>query len=107
MQAIRNALARLVGDTVSREAHEAALERISALLELSANQQAEIMDQVLKMDAKQVVIETYQEDMRRTSAEVVRLRAALARMKTERDEWRDRALGYLEKMGGPKKRVLG
>ncbi|MNP52350.1 hypothetical protein D3C76_1467380 [compost metagenome] len=51
------------------------------------------------------MIEVYQEDLQKTSAEVVRLRTALARVKTERAEWRDRALGYREKMGGQKRRT--
>ncbi|MNZ06738.1 hypothetical protein D3C78_234950 [compost metagenome] len=105
MQAIRNAVARLLGGAVSCEEHDAAQERIRALLKLSASQQAEIMGQTQRLKANRVVIEVYQEDLQKTSAEVVRLRTALARVKTERAEWRDRALGYREKMGGQKRRT--
>lgn len=107
MQAIRNAVARLVGDTVSREEHETAQERIRALLELSANQQAEIMDQAQRLTSCAAIAEAYKQDLQQTSAEVVRLRAALVRVKTERTEWRDRAMGYREKMGIQKRRARG
>lgn len=107
MQAIRNAVARLVGDTVSREDHEAAQERIRSLLELSANQQAEIMDQAQRITSCAAIAEAYKQDLQQTSDEVVRLRAALARVKTERNNWRDRALEYREKMGGQRSRVRG
>lgn len=107
MQAIRNAVARLIGDTVSREEHEAIQERTSSLLKLAADQQAEIMDQEQQLKANRVVIEVYQEDLQQTSAEVVRLRAALARLKGERNDWQNRALGYREKMGIQKRRVRG
>ncbi len=105
MQAIRKALARLVGDTVSREDHQAAQERIRALIELSASQQAEVMDQAQRLAALLEVAKAYKRDMQEASAEVVRLRAALARLKGERNDWRDRALQYREKMGGQKRRV--
>lgn len=107
MQAIRNALARLVGDTVSREEHQAAQERIRALLELSANQQAEIMDQAQRLTSCAGIAEAYKHDLQQSSAEVVRLRAALARLKGERNDWRDRAMGYREKMGMQRRRVRG
>ncbi|MCM2317980.1 MAG: hypothetical protein NDI93_01465 [Pseudomonas sp.] len=107
MQAIRNALARLAGGVVSQAEHEATQQRIRALIELSANQQAEIIDKAQQIKANRVVIEAYQEDLQQTSAEVVRLRAALALVKTERAEWRDRAMGYREKMGMQKRRVRG
>lgn len=106
MQAIRNAVARLIGG-VSREDYQAAQERIQALFELSADQQAEIMDKAQQIQANQLVLEAYQEDLQQTSAEVVRLRSALARMKRERADWRDRAMGYREKINGPKRRVRG
>ncbi|CAD5378983.1 conserved hypothetical protein [Pseudomonas sp. OF001] len=107
MQVIRNAWARLIGDTVSREEHEAAQERIRALLELSANQQAEIMDQAQRLTSCAAIAEAYKQDLQQSSAEVVRLRAALARVKGERAEWRDRALGYREKMGMQRRRGRG
>lgn len=107
MQAIRNAVARLVGGGVSHEEHEAAQLRILELLQLSAAHQVEIIDQCEQLQANRVVIAAYQEDLQQTSAEVVRLRAALARLKGERNDWRDRALQYREKMGGQKRKVRG
>lgn len=107
MQAIRNAVARLFGGAVSQAEHEAAQERIRALLELSANQQAEIIDQAQRLQISRAMTQAYQEDLQQTSAEVVRLRSALARVKTDRAAWRDRALEYREKMGGQKRRVRG
>lgn len=107
MQTIRNAVVRLLGGAVSREEHESAQERIRELFALATNQQAEIIDKAQKLKANQVVIDAYQDDLQQTSAEVVRLRAALARLKGERNDWRDRALQYREKMGGQKRRVRG
>lgn len=105
MLAIRNVFARLVGDTVSREEHENAQERIRALLDLSASQQAEIMDQAQRLTSCSAIAEVYKQDLQQTSAEVVRLRATMARLKADRNEWRDRALGYREKIGGKKRRA--
>lgn len=107
MQAIRNAFHRLVGGAVSRAEHESAQERIQALLELSAAYQAEIMDKAQQLKACQALIEAYQEDLRQTSGEVVRLRVALARVKTDRAEWRERAIGYRERISGQKRRARG
>lgn len=98
MQVIRKALARLVGGAVSREEHESAQERIQALIELSASQQAEVMDQAQRITSCMAIAEAYKQDLQQVSAEVVRLRAALARAKNERAEWRDRALKYREKV---------
>jgi chromosome segregation ATPase len=107
MKGIRNVLRRLSGGVVSQAEHEVAQERIRELFSLSANLQAEVMDKAQQISDNQVVIEAYQEDLKQTSAEVVRLRAALSRVKTERAEWRDRALGYREKMGMQKRRARG
>lgn len=107
MQAIRNAVARLVGGAVSQAEHEAAQERIRALLELSAAYQVEVVELADQVKSYKTIIEAYQEDLQQTSAEVVRLRAAMVQLKGERTEWRDRALGYREKMGGQKRRVRG
>lgn len=102
MQMARNVVARLFGDTVSRDEHLAAQERIHALIKLSAEQQVEIMDKAQQIQANRSVIEAYQADLKRISAEAVRLRTALARARSERAEWRDRALEYRKKMGGQK-----
>lgn len=107
MQAIRKALARLVGDTVSREDHQAAQERIRALIELSASQQAEVMDQAQRITSCMVIAEAYKQDLQQVSAEVVRLRAALAKAKSDSRQWRDRALDYRSRLGGRTRRPAG
>lgn len=107
MQAIRNALARLSGGAVSQAEHEAAQQRIRALVELSADQQAEIMDQAQRLQDLLTMAKVYRDDLQQASAEVVRLRIALARVKTERTEWRDRALKYRTKICGQKRRARG
>lgn len=107
MQAIRNAVARLFGGAVSQAEHESAKERIRALIDLAAEQQTEIIEQAQLIQGNRAAIAAYQEDLQQTSAEVVRLRSALARVKTDRAAWRDRAMGYREKMGGQKRRVRG
>jgi len=103
MQAIRNAAARLFGGAVSQAEHESAQERIRALLKLSAAYQVEVVGLADQVKSYKTIIEAYQEDLQSTSAEVVRLRSALARVKTDRAAWRDRAMGYREKMGGQKR----
>lgn len=75
-------------------------EEIRGMDELLAEQQRVI-------EERGAIIKVYQGDLQEQSAEVVRMRRALDRLKSERNDWRDRALEYREKMGGQKRRARG
>ena len=79
---------------------KAMAEEIRGMDELLAEQQRVI-------EERGTTIKVYQGDLQEQSAEVVRLRSALAKVKKDRDQWRDRAIDYRVRLGGQKRRVRG
>lgn len=75
-------------------------EEIRGMDELLAEQQR-------VLEERGVTIKVYQSDLQEQSAEVVRLRAALVKVKRDRDDWRDRAMDYRARLSGQKRRARG
>lgn len=81
--------------------------RMTALEEEIGRRDELINGYTKEIEARADVLKAYQQDMQQQSAELVRLRRALERIKTERNDWRERAIGYRERMGGQKRRARG
>lgn len=79
--------------------------KVAAMVEEIRGMDELLAEQQRVLEERGTTLKVYQGDLQEQSAEVVRLRAALVKVKKDRDHWRDRAMEYRIRLGGQKRRV--